>query len=139
MSINYFNEDIDFKHSEYAFLKNWLHKVVENEGKTISQINYIFCSDKYLLELNKEHLNHNYFTDVITFDYSEENNISGDIFISIDRIKENAEAYSVSFKNELSRVAVHGVLHLLNYDDKTPQEKKTMRNKEDFYLSLINS
>ncbi|MBT3207695.1 MAG: rRNA maturation RNase YbeY [Bacteroidetes bacterium] len=137
MSVNFFNEETNFDFTDFEFLKDWISKVVINENSIIAEINYIFCSDKYLLELNKKHLNHNYFTDVITFNYSEGSEISADIFISLDRVKENAEKYSVSFQNELSRVALHGVLHLLKYDDKTDEEKEIMTQKEDFYLEIL--
>jgi rRNA maturation RNase YbeY len=137
LSVNFFNEETNFDFTDFEFLKDWISKVVINENSIIAEINYIFCSDKYLLELNKKHLNHNYFTDVITFNYSEGSEISADIFISLDRVKENAEKYSVSFQNELSRVALHGVLHLLKYDDKTDEEKEIMTQKEDFYLEIL--
>jgi len=101
-------------------------------------LNYIFCSDTYLHKINLEYLKHDTLTDIITFDYSEKKQISGDIFISIDRIKENALKFNQSTDIELNRVLIHGVLHLLGYKDKTPKEKETMRAKEDFYLTLLS-
>jgi len=101
-------------------------------------LNYIFCSDTYLHKINLEYLKHDTLTDIITFDYSEKKQISGDIFISIDRIKENAPKFNQSTDIELNRVLIHGVLHLLGYKDKTPKEKETMRAKEDFYLTLLS-
>jgi len=102
----------------------------------IGFLNFIFCSDNYLLKINVEHLNHDTYTDIITFDYSKEDRISGDIFISIDRVEENAKSHKTSFENELHRVIIHGVLHLLGYGDKEPGQKAEMRQKEDFCLSL---
>ncbi|NQU88032.1 MAG: rRNA maturation RNase YbeY [Mariniphaga sp.] len=99
------------------------------------EITVVFCSDEYLLQLNKEFLDHDYFTDIITFDYCDNNIISGDIFVSIDRIHYNAKKYNVGFNIELHRVLFHGVLHLIGYNDKTSGEKKEMRSKEDYYLN----
>jgi rRNA maturation RNase YbeY len=98
---------------------------------------FIFCSDLFLLDMNKKHLNHDYYTDVITFDYTADNVVSGDIFISVERIDENARKFGVSFNHELSRVMYHGVLHLCGYDDKQKDEKRTMREKEDFYIKTL--
>ncbi len=132
---NYFFEDtesFDIKKEVVAKIND----LIKSEKKNKGEISFIFCSDKYLLEINKEYLQHDYYTDVITFDYSENNIISGDIFISIDRVKENADTYKVSFENELYRVMLHGVLHLVGYNDKTKEEQKIMRQKEDEYLNL---
>ena len=104
----------------------------------IGTISIIFCSDNYLLEVNKQYLNHNYFTDIITFNNVEDSVISGDLFISLDRVKENAETFHSKFVVELYRVVFHGILHLIGYNDKTETEKKLMRQKEDFYLSEVN-
>ena len=108
--------------------------LLENEHKLPGEISVIFCSDDYLLKINEQYLNHNYYTDIVTFDYVENSVISGDLFISIERIKENAGEMGVSFDEELHRVIFHGVLHLCGYKDKTEAEKKLMREKEDFYL-----
>jgi rRNA maturation RNase YbeY len=117
--------------------KKWLKKVIHSEGKKIGDIQYIFCDDDYLLKINTTYLNHDTLTDIITFSTSDnEAIISGDIFISIDRIIENSDIHSSIFNDELSRVIVHGVLHLVGYDDHSHSDKKIMRNKEDYYLLL---
>lgn len=115
--------------------KKWLKQVISNEAKEEGNITYIFCDDDYLLEKNIRFLNHNTLTDVITFDYCEGNSVSGDIFISIERVKENSEVFKVDFLTELNRVMVHGLLHLLGYKDKTERESNLMRKKENHYLS----
>ena len=115
--------------------KKWLNQVISNEAKKEGDITYIFCDDDYLLEKNIRFLNHNTLTDVITFDYCEEKSVSGDIFISIERVKENSEIFKVDFLTELNRVMVHGLLHLLGYKDKTERESNLMRKKENYYLS----
>lgn len=115
--------------------KKWLNQVISNEAKKEGDITYIFCNDDYLLEKNIRFLNHNTLTDVITFDYCEGNSVSGDIFISIQRVKENSEVFKVDFLSELNRVMVHGLLHLLGYKDKTERESNSMRKKENYYLS----
>jgi probable rRNA maturation factor len=114
--------------------KAWLKNVIKNENHKVGNINYVFCTDNYLLTLNQKYLNHDTFTDIITFDYSEKNIISGDIYISIDRIKENANNLKISFEKELNRVMVHGALHLMGYKDKKRADKDLMTTKEDFYL-----
>ena len=115
--------------------KKWLNQVISNEDKEEGDITYIFCDDDYLLEKNIRFLNHNTLTDVITFDYCEGNSVSGDIFISIERVKENSKVFKVDFLTELNRVMVHGLLHLLGYKDKTERESNLMRKKENYYLS----
>ncbi len=112
-----------------------LKLVVSDEAKTIEQIDIIFCSDEYLRKINNKYLKHNYLTDIITFSYSENPTIlSGDLYISIERVRRNAKEYHTTFDNELKRVIVHGLLHLIGYDDKTDLERQSMREKEDFYL-----
>jgi rRNA maturation RNase YbeY len=136
--INFHTEDISIKIRQKIKLKNWLKKVIESEGFSMGDINYVFCSDDYLLKINIEYLDHDYLTDIITFDNSEgEDLIEGDIFISIDRVKENAKTFGVAFEHELKRVLVHGVLHLCGYFDKTDKEEKLMRSKENRYLELF--
>ncbi|WP_337040956.1 rRNA maturation RNase YbeY [Emticicia sp. 17c] len=136
--INFHNEDVAFKLQQKQKIKNWLKQVIEQEGYVLSELNYIFCSDDYLLQVNIEYLDHDYLTDIITFDNSEEDKlIEGDIFISIDRVKDNAKQFEVSTDYELKRVLVHGVLHLCGYLDKTEQEEQLMRSKENFYLQLF--
>ena len=117
--------------------KEWLKSTIHSEGKSTGDVQYIFCGDDYMTEVNEKYLNHDTLTDIITF--SDSNNplvISGDIFISVERVRENAHILNNDFEEELSRVLVHGVLHLLGYDDHTPDEKLKMRAKEDYYLHL---
>lgn len=133
--ISFFSEDIEFSLSNETQIYTWLSKVIENEDYKLSELNYIFCSDEYLLGINIEYLNHDTYTDIITFDNSEvDDHIQGDIFISIERVKENASIFNVDFANELLRVLVHGVLHLCGYHDKSTDESLLMRQKEDFYI-----
>ena len=136
MAISFHSEQIDFSFSDDSAIAAWLLGVCSSEAKKPSDISYIFCSDDYLLEMNRQYLNHDYYTDVITFDYCTEDHVSGDIFISIDRVVDNAQNMGVSSNDELHRVMVHGLLHLLGYQDKEPSDKEQMTAKEDFYLSL---
>ena len=117
-------------------VKNWIVKAILNENLKEGEINYIFCDDNYLSDLNIKYLRHNTLTDIISFDYSIGKIISGDIFISIERVKENAEMFNTKYVDELHRVMIHGVLHYCGYKDKTDEEKTQMRAKEDYYLSL---
>lgn len=119
------------------FFSLWLYDVVNREGFDLGNINLIFTSDDYLLDVNRKYLNHDYYTDIITFDYSENNVISGDLFISIDRVRDNSKKLNQMFHVELNRVVVHGVLHLCGYGDKSDDEKLLMRKKEDFALSIV--
>lgn len=137
MPVYFHSEYVDFNLKPKLKYKNWLKNVIISEGKKPGEINIIFVNDERLLKINIEYLHHNYFTDIISFDYSEQNLVSGDIFISIDRVKENAGKFEKSFLNELNRVIVHGVLHLLKYKDSTDEEKKQMRRMEDKYLDLF--
>lgn len=134
--IEYFFEDIDQIQIE-STIKEWLIQLIKSEGFKVGQVNYIFCNDEYLLKVNRDFLNHDYYTDVITFDYVKGKTVSGDIFVSLPRISENAEQLGLSFVTELKRVLAHGILHLCGYKDKTTQEAAEMRNKEEFYLALI--
>jgi len=115
---------------------NWLGKVITTEKKQLGEIVFVFCTDSYLLEKNIQFLKHKTLTDVITFDYCKGDQISGDILISVERVQENSKKFEVTFLGELDRVMVHGLLHLLGYKDKTKQDAKLMRSKEDFYLSI---
>ena len=135
-SIHFHQEDIFFQIQNIKALRSWIANSIFKENKSVGQLSFIFCSDNYLLKINKKYLNHDFFTDVISFDHSEENHISGDIYISIDRVKENAKEFGYSLKDELHRIIIHGLLHLLGYSDKTQELKATMKEKEDFYLSL---
>ncbi len=137
MSVFFNVEDIDFSLKDEAKVIDWISKVVSEHDSLVGEISYIFCSDEYLLNINREYLQHDYYTDVITFDYTEDNIISGDIFLSIDRVKDNAALYAKDFDEELKRVIIHGILHLLNFKDKTEDESKLMREKEDECLKVF--
>jgi len=137
--IKFNNIKAGFNFNDPVFFRNWLKEVIKAESKKeIGEIQYIFCDDKYLLEINNTYLKHDTYTDILTFPVSsaKANTISGEIYISIDRIVENAEKYTTSFQKELSRVIVHGLLHLLGYDDQTSSDSVLMRQKEDYYLNL---
>ncbi|MEM6828980.1 MAG: rRNA maturation RNase YbeY [Bacteroidota bacterium] len=138
MPIEFFSKETSFKVPNSSSYKRWLHQIIrEFSSNKVKDINYIFCSDDYLLAINKEYLQHDYYTDIITFDQSDnEGELEADIFISVDRIKENSFERNDSFENELSRVMAHGLLHLIGYDDKTEEEKIRMKEKEDACLSL---
>ncbi len=123
--------------NDFELLKKWIHKTIENENGLVGEINIINCSDDYLLEINKKHLDHHYYTDVITFDYVVGDIISGDIFVSEDRIVENAQSFGVTSEQEFLRVVIHGVLHLCGYGDHTEEEQSRMSKKEDEYLKLF--
>lgn len=132
--ISFQNLSIDFKLKEKTKLKQWIKFITEKEKHTPGTINYIFCSDEELLDINIKHLNHNTYTDIITFDYTESKKISSDIFISIDRVAENAKKFNVTFEEELHRVMIHGVLHLCGYKDKSKADAELMRQKENLAL-----
>lgn len=132
-----FNLETEFELDNVANKSNWLSSVITNENYKEGEINFIFCDDEYLLKLNQDFLNHNTYTDIISFDYRVGKKLHGDIYISVDRVKENARIYAVEFDHELSRVMVHGVLHFCGYKDKTKDEVSAMRDKENFYLDQI--
>ena len=134
--VRYYCEDIKFIFKNKLANNRWLRMVAGSEIKTLGDISIIFCSDNYILDVNIRYLHHDYFTDVITFDYCEGNKLSGDLFISIDSVRENAIEFGTEFDEELHRVIVHGLLHLIGYDDHTPEDQKVMRAKEDYYLGL---
>ena len=137
-TISFFSDEVDFELDNKSHYIKWVEKTILAESKTLGEISFVFCSDEYLHKINLEYLKHDTYTDIITFDYSEEKGVSGDIFISIDRVRENGLEFKKEFYNELSRVIIHGVLHLVGYKDKTNQEKAQMREKEDFYLNLLS-
>lgn len=137
--ISYFTEDIKFVLKGKLLNNRWLKMVVESEIKKMGDLSFIFCSDRYILDVNIKYLQHDYFTDIITFDYCEGDRISGDLFISIDSVRENALFYGTDFDDELDRVMVHGVLHLLGYDDHTPEDIALMREKENYYVKMKRS
>ena len=135
--ISFFAEDVKFKLPHPRKSSTWIKETIIKEKRKLESLNFIFCSDEYLREINIQYLNHKTYTDIVTFDQSEEpKTIQGDIFISIDRVKENAANFEVDFDEELHRVLIHGVLHLIGYGDKDPKAKARMRKKEDAYLSL---
>jgi len=135
--INYFSEDVAMPDLDMAKIDMVISKVISDKQFLLGELNYIFCSDLYLLEINLKYLNHDYFTDIITFDYSENKFTSGDVFISLERVLENSRNYKCSFVDELKRVMIHGVLHLVKYNDKTDDEQLIMTQMEDFYLKLL--
>lgn len=132
-----FNYESDFKLHNEKELSIWISSVINSEGFKEGDINYIFCNDDYLLQLNQEFLNHDTLTDIISFDYTLGKEINGDIFISIERVLDNAKDYQVDFSNELHRVMVHGVLHYCGYNDKTQKETQLMRIKENHYTEIL--
>lgn len=135
--VSFFNQSISFKLKEKNKLKQWIKAITEKEKHQLGQINYIFCSDDELLEINIRHLNHNTLTDIITFDYTEGKTIHSDIYISIERVEENAKKFKVTFEEELHRVMIHGILHLCGYKDKTKADAELMRKKENGALKLF--
>ena len=137
MSVSFHRENVSLIADEKLIIK-WLTNSVNSLNYSIGELSFVFCSDDYLRELNIKHLNQDYFTDVITFDYSKDMSLIGDVFISTERVKENAKLFNVSFNEELFRVIIHGVLHLCGFKDKTKEEKAEMRSKENNFLSLIN-
>ena len=134
--VSFFTEDTSFAFKEKRLTAKWLKFVAASEAKKLGEIGIIFCSDNYILDVNIKYLQHDYYTDIITFDYCEGDTLSGDLFISIDSVRENASFYGVDFPTELNRVIVHGLLHLIGYDDHTEEDIAVMRAKENYYLSL---
>ena len=134
-AIQFFEEDVAYKLKNKTAVRKWITNTIVSEGYRLSELTYVFCSDTYLLQINQQYLDHDTYTDIITFDNSEDAGvIVGDIFISIDRIKENAVKFGVTETQELHRVMIHGALHLLGYKDKSTADKQKMTLKEDFYL-----
>ena len=134
--IRYFQEDIRFDLKQKMQNNRWLKMVAGSEMRRIGAVNIIFCSDNYILDVNMKYLQHDYFTDIITFDYCEKDVLSGDLFISIDSVRENARFYGTEFADELNRVMVHGLLHLIGYDDHSEADIAVMRQKENYYLQM---
>jgi len=139
MPITFFSEQVQFTLKNKIKIRNWIINSIENEQCILGSINYIFTSDNYLLNVNKEYLNHDYFTDIITFNYCQENLINGDIYISIDTVENNSQRFDVSFLDELHRVMIHGVLHLIGFDDITEEQKQIMKQKENEYLERVKN
>jgi len=136
LPIHFFSEDISYNLKHKGLLRTWIKNTIIEEGYKLRELNFIFCSDNYLLSMNQEYLNHDTLTDIITFDNSEfKKEIVGDIFISLERIQENAQSFKVKTEDELHRVMIHGTLHLLGYADKGKEAKALMTDKEDLYLS----
>ncbi len=133
--VSYFTQDIVFPFKEKRLTSRWLKFVAESESKRLGDVAIIFCSDNYILDINIKYLQHDYYTDIITFDYCEGNRLCGDLFISVDSVRENASLYGTEFVDELNRVIVHGLLHLMGYDDHTEEDIAMMRAKENYYLS----
>ena len=133
--IHFHNADTSYVLKNKRSISSWIRLVIKEEEKQLEEISYVFCSDDYLLKINQEHLNHNTYTDIITFDYTEGEVISSEIYISVDRVKENAKNLSITAPDEMHRIIIHGVLHLCGYQDKSEQLAKEMRSKEDYYLT----
>ena len=138
MAIAYYAENISFPKIKKREISKWIKDVASTYHKRVGEITYIFCPDDEILRINQQYLNHNYYTDIITFDYSENDLISGDLFISLDTVKSNSEKYRVDYPQELYRVMIHGILHLCGLKDKTPEEEKTMRIMEEQALKILN-
>lgn len=138
MAINYYSEDVPVPAFKRRIINAWIKQVAGNHIKKTGEIAYIFCSDEKILEVNKQYLGHDYYTDIITFDYTENTVISGDIYISIDTVKSNAEAFNTSFEDELHRVLIHGILHLCGIDDKGPGERAVMEKNENEALTILS-
>ena len=134
-----FNSETSFTPKNQKKLVKWIGDVISSEGLQVGEINYIFCDDSYLNKINQEFLNHDTFTDIISFDYTLGKEVGGDIFISIERVLENAEKFNEVFENELHRVMIHGILHFIGYKDKTKKDKTLMRTKEDEKISILNT
>lgn len=126
-----FNYETDFQLENEIQFSDWISRVILSENKKEGDINYIFCDDEYILEINKQYLDHDYYTDIISFDYSVGNELNGDIFVSIERVKENATDFNAPFDEELKRVIIHGILHYCGYKDKSEEDEALMRSKED--------
>jgi len=139
MDINFFSEDIDYKLKNKTKIRNWIRETIKNENRIPGTINIIFTSDKYLLNINNQFLSHNYFTDIVTFNYCENETIIGEIFISKETVLNNSKRFFVSFEDEILRVIIHGVLHLIGYNDHSSEEKKIMREKENEYLDRVKN
>lgn len=138
LKVRFFFQEVIVSLAGRSSLKNFIQQVFKKEGKKLDFVNFIFCTDKVLLKINQDYLNHDFYTDIITFDLSKNKSIQAEVYISIDRVRENARKLGVSFKSELHRVVFHGVLHLCGYNDKTKNEKKNIREKEDNYLNKYN-
>lgn len=135
--IEFFNQDTELPKIDFDRISLWINKIITNHNKIEGDITYIFCSDNYILDINQKYLSHDYFTDIITFNYNEDNIISGDIFISVDTVFNNSKIYKQTFETELHRVMIHGILHLLGYDDHTETDIANMRKAENDSLLIL--
>lgn len=135
--IDFLSEDIEFPSINTALLKKWITKIIKDHDFNVGSISVIFCSDEYILKTNREFLDHDYYTDIITFDYCENRNISGDLLISLETVASNSKEFKTDFIDELYRVIIHGILHLLGYDDKTPELRSVIRKEEDKALAVL--
>ena len=133
-----FNYELDFKLDDEQLFSDWLSKVISSESKHEGEINYIFCDDNYLVEINQQYLDHDTLTDIISFDYSIGNELHGDVFISVERVVENAQDFEVTFEEELRRVLVHGILHYCGYKDKNEEDENLMRRKEEEKMKMFH-
>ena len=136
MAISFSTENVKFDLPAKMKVKKWISEVIKAQGKRVGEVSYLFCDDDYLIEVNRTYLNHDTYTDIITFDYVEGDTISGDIMISVERVRENAATFNATFEQELHRVIIHGILHLLGQGDKTDAQAQQMRRKEDAALAL---
>ena len=132
-----FNYETEFTLENETLFSDWISRVILSENKKEGDINYVFCDDEYILEINKQYLDHDYYTDIISFDYSVGNELHGDVFVSIDRVKENATDFDVTFDDELKRVIIHGILHYIGYKDKSEEEELLMRQKENEKIAMF--
>jgi rRNA maturation RNase YbeY len=139
VAISFSTYDISYNIPDKDKISDWITEVIENEGFKLGDVNYFFCSDEYILKINRQYLNHDYTTDIITFDYSTRRKISGDIVISIPTVTLNAERFQVSFQQEVLRVIIHGILHLIGYKDSTDDEKEQMRQAENLSLLFLET
>ena len=139
MSINFQTIAVEYPKINKKFISDWITNTVSENNKKIKELVIVFCNDDYIIDLNKKYLKHNYFTDIITFNYSEKDFIAGDLVISVETVESNAKKFKQTFNVELHRVIIHGVLHLLGFNDKTAEQKTVMREKEDYYLSKLSS
>lgn len=136
--IEFYSEDTEEQALDIDTTVSWIEKIIAQNNKEAGDITVIFCSDEYILKVNREYLKHDYYTDIITFDYCEDDIISGDLFISVDTVADNAKRFDTTYNNELMRVIIHGVLHLIGFNDKTDSEQEEMTKQENISLSLLN-
>lgn len=139
MAIQFFNQEINFKLSQKRIINSWIKSTISSHHKKCGEISFIFTSDEQILEVNRQYLQHDYFTDIITFNYNNGDVVSGDIYISVDTVSSNAAIYNVTFQEELHRVIIHGILHLLGFNDKTKTQQKQMTEKENLNLKILYS